>query len=211
MLLIKAAADAAAAAEEAQRKYDALKASRDRRKQSRKAQQKALAQGFALGEEAARRLALANEQRSDAQARVDATAQALFGSISTGDGDGHNHNQNDAIPGPDDDEWDLGNILDEHDDSFEATLDGTFSNHATTTAGAATGGATDFGSSALGTTANSTVTLQLESDPSQAPSMQQHRSANVVRARLLDIWSRPHHLAKLRPRPEKLARHLLDK
>lgn len=209
-MLIKAAADATAAAEEAQKKNDALKASRDRRKQSRKAQQKALAQGLAPGEEGARRLALANEQRSDAQARVDATAQALNASSSGVDGSS-NHNQNDAIPGPDDDEWDLGTILDAHDASFQATLDGTFGNNATAVAGAATGGAAGFGTPALDTTANSTVRLQLESDPSQAPSTQQRRSANVVRARLLEMWSRPRHLAKLRPRPEKLARHLLDK
>jgi hypothetical protein len=202
---MKAALDAAAAAEEAQRKKDALKASRDKRKQSRKAEQKALAQGLAPGDEATRRLALTNEQRSDAQARVDATAHALNSSGGGGEGGLNNrYHQDEAIPGPDEDAWDLGNLMDEHDNSF-ATSEEAVSSGAAATA--------NFGTSpTMGSASSNSTLLQLESDPSQeAPSVVHRRSANVVRARLLEVWSRPHHLAKLRPKQEKLARHLLDK
>jgi hypothetical protein len=157
--------DAAAAAAVSQRKVDALKASRGRRK--------ALAHQGAAADELARRLAVAEEgaeqQRADAAAAADALAQvAPLVDL--------------ALPAPHE-EWDLGSLL---------------------------GDALSAAEGVASPTSRTAVSSEL-GDASRGAAAPERRSADGVRARLLEVWARPLHAAKRRPRHERLARHLLDK
>jgi hypothetical protein len=154
--------DAAAAAAVAQRKVDALKASRVRRK----------AVAHQGADELARRLAVAEEgaeqQRADAAAAADALAQvAPLVDL--------------ALPAPHE-EWDLGSLL---------------------------GDALSAAEGVASPTSRTAVSSEL-GDASRGAAAPERRSAGV-RARLLEVWARPLHAAKRRPRHERLARHLLDK
>lgn len=188
---------AAAATAVSQRKGNELKASRDRRKENRKegarrADQKALAQGAGAADgavEASRRLA--EQQRAEAQGRADAAAHALAqGSEPPGEAGER------ALPAPGE-EWDLGDLLED---------DAAAAEPAAAAAAASTGKASGTGAVYGTTTAAGSGFAD-----SGGASFQGRRRANNVRARLLEVWARPLHAAKHRPRHERLARHLLDK